>query len=112
MNFDFRGVLTTDVLASRRKESDGAGPTPGFFHFTTGAYMAEQLRKFAPNPENVAMGSDARFYDRGEAVAELAADVAAREEKTARLREARFAKERRDMMAATAVKLAQRGKLS
>lgn len=72
--------------------------------------MAEQLRKSAPVPGDIATVSSARFYGRGEAMAELAADVAAREEKTARLREARLAKERKAIMATTAAKLAQRSR--
>jgi hypothetical protein len=48
------------------------------------------------------------FFARGRAAEELDAAVADREAKTARLREARLAKDRRDLMAATAAKLAKR----
>ena len=48
------------------------------------------------------------FFGRGNAVEELNAARVEREAKTARLREARLAKDRRDMMAATVAKLAKR----
>ena len=62
------------------------------------------------NADLTDVGMEPQFYARGDAVAELQAGIAAREEKTTRLREARLAKDRRDLIAATAAKLAQRKK--
>ncbi|MET0747035.1 MAG: hypothetical protein ABWY49_02480 [Rhizobium sp.] len=70
--------------------------------------MAEQSRKSDLESEVSFVGAQSQFYGRGGATEEMNAVVAAREEKTARLREARLAKDRRDMIMATAAKLAKR----
>jgi hypothetical protein len=69
--------------------------------------MANNIRMMQ-NADLTNVGMESQFYARGDAVAELQAGIVAREEKTARLREARLAKDRRDLIAATAAKLAQR----
>lgn len=70
--------------------------------------MADQSTNPKELAEAMFVGTQTQFYGRGNAAEELNAAVAAREEKTARLREARLAKDRRDMIAATAAKIAKR----
>jgi hypothetical protein len=70
--------------------------------------MANEFSKSREVAEVAFAGVQTQFYGRGGATEELDAAVAAREEKTARLREARLAKDRRDMIAATAAKFAKR----
>jgi hypothetical protein len=70
--------------------------------------MANQTENARELAEALFVGTQSQFYGRGNAAEEQNAVIAAREEKTARLREARLAKDRRDMIAATAAKLAKR----
>ena len=70
--------------------------------------MANPLHKPQDDTQVAFVGIQSQFYGRGGAAEEQDATVAAREEKTARLREARLAKDRRDMIAATAAKFAKR----
>ena len=70
--------------------------------------MANQTENARELAEALSVGTQSQFYGRGNAAEEQNAAIAAREEKTARLREARLAKDRRDMIAATAAKLAKR----
>jgi hypothetical protein len=70
--------------------------------------MTNEASKRREPAEMTFAGMQSQFYGRGGAAEEMDAVVAAREEKTARLREARLAKDRRDLIAATAAKLAKR----
>jgi hypothetical protein len=70
--------------------------------------MANQPKQSRDLADALFVATQSQFYGRGEAAAELNAAIAAREEKTARLREARLTKDRRDLIAATAAKLAKR----
>ncbi|MBO9097570.1 MULTISPECIES: hypothetical protein [Rhizobium] len=70
--------------------------------------MANETSKSREEAEIAFAGTQTHFYARGQAAEELDAMVADRESKTARLREARLAKDRRDMIAATAARLQKR----
>ena len=70
--------------------------------------MTNELSKPRERAELAFARTQSQFVARGRAAEELDAAVADREAKTARLREARLAKDRRDMMAATAAKLLKR----
>jgi len=70
--------------------------------------MANETSKLREDAEINFAGMQSQFYGRGGAAEEVDAVVAAREAKTARLREARMAKDRRDLIAATAAKFAKR----
>ena len=72
--------------------------------------MANDTSKPGERADITFAGMQSQFYGRGGAAEEVDALVAAREEKTARLREARLAKDRRDLIAATAAKLAKRAR--
>lgn len=75
--------------------------------------MADNSSKSREEAEIAFAGTQTHFFARGQATEELDAMVAERESKTARLREARLAKDRRDLIAATAAKLQKRaGKVS
>lgn len=70
--------------------------------------MTNELSKPRDVAEKAFTRSQGLFYGRGDAMEEMHAATAEREAKTARLREARLAKDRRDLIAATAAKLANR----
>ena len=70
--------------------------------------MTNEVSKPRERAEIAFARTQTQFLARGQAVEELDAAVADREAKTARLREARLAKDRRDLMAATAAKLLKR----
>ncbi len=64
--------------------------------------MSEQHSKSRQQAEIAFGKTQSQFFARGQALEELDAITAARNEKTARLREARLAKEARDSLAAPA----------
>lgn len=79
---------------------------PGLLHrYCREATMTDQSRRPSGLANDFFVGAQSQFYGRGEAAEELSAAVAAREEKTARLREARLAKDRRDLIVAAAAKM-------
>jgi hypothetical protein len=98
----------------KARELNGAGQFARLFdviqYFDRKLIMANEASKSREQTEVVFAGVQSQFYGRGGAAEEMDAVVAAREEKTARLREARLAKDRRDMMAAAAAKLSKRAK--
>jgi hypothetical protein len=81
-------------------------------HFKKDIPMTQTLSKSRERAETAFARTQTQFFARGEAVAEMDAIVSARESKTARLREARLAKEEHDRATATATMIAKRAKLS